>query len=79
MQETQFNGAKIQEFFGAPTDMEVKQKMDARLNELTAKGHTLVRRVPKIGRNEKCPCGSGIKFKKCCIDKVNWHSRAVAP
>lgn len=20
----------------------------------------------KIGRNEKCPCGSGIKFKKCC-------------
>jgi uncharacterized protein YecA (UPF0149 family) len=20
-------------------------------------------------RNEKCPCGSGIKFKKCCIDK----------
>jgi len=22
-----------------------------------------------IGRNEKCPCGSGNKFKKCCIDK----------
>ena len=21
----------------------------------------------KIGRNEKCPCGSGKKFKKCCI------------
>ncbi|PGX12076.1 YecA family protein [Bacillus sp. AFS033286] len=21
-----------------------------------------------IGRNEKCPCGSGEKFKKCCID-----------
>ncbi len=20
----------------------------------------------KIGRNEKCPCGSGLKFKKCC-------------
>lgn len=20
----------------------------------------------KIGRNEKCPCGSGKKFKKCC-------------
>ena len=18
------------------------------------------------GRNEKCPCGSGIKYKKCC-------------
>jgi hypothetical protein len=23
-------------------------------------------RAPKIGRNEKCPCGSGRKFKKCC-------------
>ena len=23
---------------------------------------------PKIGRNEKCPCGSGKKFKKCCIE-----------
>lgn len=23
----------------------------------------------KIGRNEKCPCGSGKKYKKCCIDK----------
>jgi len=22
----------------------------------------------KIGRNEPCPCGSGIKFKKCCKD-----------
>lgn len=20
----------------------------------------------KVGRNEKCPCGSGLKFKKCC-------------
>lgn len=24
------------------------------------------REMPKIGRNEKCPCGSGRKFKKCC-------------
>ena len=23
----------------------------------------------KIGRNEPCPCGSGKKFKKCCIKK----------
>jgi len=20
----------------------------------------------KIGRNEPCPCGSGLKYKKCC-------------
>jgi hypothetical protein len=23
-------------------------------------------RVPKIGRNASCPCGSGKKYKKCC-------------
>lgn len=23
----------------------------------------------KIGRNEKCPCGSGLKYKKCCLIK----------
>ena len=24
---------------------------------------------PTIGRNEPCPCGSGKKFKKCCLQK----------
>jgi uncharacterized protein len=24
------------------------------------------RAAPKVGRNERCPCGSGRKFKKCC-------------
>jgi hypothetical protein len=23
----------------------------------------------EVGRNEPCPCGSGKKFKKCCLDK----------
>lgn len=23
-----------------------------------------------VGRNDPCPCGSGRKFKKCCLDKV---------
>jgi uncharacterized protein YecA (UPF0149 family) len=22
----------------------------------------------KIGRNAPCPCGSGKKYKKCCVD-----------
>ena len=26
---------------------------------------------PKIGRNDPCPCGSGKKFKKCCLLKDN--------
>jgi preprotein translocase subunit SecA len=31
----------------------------------TAKGETVERALPKVGRNEPCPCGSGKKFKKC--------------
>jgi uncharacterized protein len=27
---------------------------------------TFRRTMPKIGRNEQCPCGSGKKFKQCC-------------
>ena len=27
------------------------------------------RNMPKVGRNEPCPCGSGKKFKKCCLPK----------
>jgi len=27
---------------------------------------TIVRDVPKVGRNDPCPCGSGKKYKKCC-------------
>jgi uncharacterized protein len=26
-----------------------------------------VKAEPKIGRNDPCPCGSGKKFKKCCL------------
>ncbi len=25
--------------------------------------------APKVGRNDPCPCGSGKKFKKCCVDR----------
>ena len=25
-----------------------------------------IRKEKKIGRNDPCPCGSGLKYKKCC-------------
>ena len=28
-----------------------------------------VRKVSKIGRNDPCPCGSGKKYKNCCLGK----------
>jgi preprotein translocase subunit SecA len=27
---------------------------------------TFRRNLPKVGRNDDCPCGSGKKYKKCC-------------
>jgi SEC-C motif-containing protein len=30
------------------------------------KPETQIRAVPKVGRNDPCPCGSGKKYKKCC-------------
>ncbi|MEK6239616.1 MAG: SEC-C metal-binding domain-containing protein, partial [Planctomycetales bacterium] len=30
----------------------------------------LAREQPKVGRNDPCPCGSGKKFKKCCLNKT---------
>jgi hypothetical protein len=27
--------------------------------------------MPKPGRNDGCPCGSGKKFKKCCEGKTS--------
>jgi uncharacterized protein len=32
---------------------------------------TVRRSDPKIGRNEPCPCGSGKKYKHCCLRKVH--------
>jgi hypothetical protein len=30
---------------------------------------TYVRDEPKVGRNDPCPCGSGKKYKKCCLQR----------
>lgn len=32
----------------------------------------------KIGRNDPCPCGSGLKYKRCCHGKVEYKP-APAP
>lgn len=31
------------------------------------KTKTIVREYEKIGRNDLCPCGSGKKYKNCCL------------
>ncbi|WP_246152289.1 SEC-C metal-binding domain-containing protein [Roseospira navarrensis] len=34
-----------------------------------APGETVRNPYRDVGRNDPCPCGSGKKFKKCCLDK----------
>jgi uncharacterized protein YecA (UPF0149 family) len=36
-----------------------------------------VHSTPKIGRNDFCSCGSGLKDKKCCLEKSNAKSPAA--
>ncbi|MBQ8563548.1 MAG: SEC-C domain-containing protein, partial [Firmicutes bacterium] len=33
------------------------------------KQETVRRQAPKVGRNDDCPCGSGKKYKNCCMKK----------
>lgn len=51
--------------------------MDERLLLVTI--GILRRKVPfvasasKVGRNEPCPCGSGAKYKNCCLELAKEH------
>jgi len=35
--------------------------------------------MAKIGRNDPCPCGSGKKYKKCCMASDEGAARAARP
>lgn len=49
-------------------DNELKNIIDKKMNqyELGHRRQQIIDRFPQVGRNDKCPCGSGNKFKKCC-------------
>lgn len=52
--------------------MPSRERIDfvALLNE-EKKNHDAIAKIPsKTGRNDPCPCGSGKKYKKCCLNKA---------
>ncbi len=57
------------EWLGEALPEELRARVDE-LNErwdaLGARRHATETRV-KVGRNDPCPCGSGRKYKKCCL------------
>ena len=34
------------------------------------RGQTFKKNYSDVGRNDPCPCGSGLKFKKCCGPRI---------
>ena len=56
------------------TNQEVKREKVAKETGTTAATKTMVKQQPvrstkKAGPNDPCPCGSGKKYKKCCMQK----------
>lgn len=43
-------------------------------NAFLKKRKTLVRDYKKIGRNDPCPCGSGLKYKNCCLKEGSYET-----
>ena len=38
---------------------------------------TIVNGGEKLRRNKPCPCGSGVKFKRCCLPAAKASGRAL--
>jgi len=45
------------------------QYIDSLPNETNPALSPAANTAPKVGRNDACPCGSGKKYKKCCLKK----------
>ncbi len=46
------------------------EKMRKKFNlEYKRQENQATKKIKKIGRNDPCPCGSGKKYKKCCMNK----------
>ena len=53
---------------------EIKREKVAKITGTGGGGDETVKKQPvvkkvKVGRNDPCPCGSGKKYKNCCMDK----------
>jgi len=51
----------------APSVREIHAFWLARRNKHGPAAGTVCRSGPRVGRNDPCPCGSGKKYKKCCL------------
>lgn len=57
-----FTGSELAKAFGDPERKPFMKKFG-----IPPTARQVGRRPPRVGRNEPCPCGSGRKFKHCCL------------
>jgi len=59
--------------FRLKTEEELKREQVAKIMAAGSDDGTVkkqpVQKKTKVGRNDPCPCGSGKKYKNCCLDK----------
>ena len=61
----------VKMLYHAKTNAEMKREQVAQPINATHGGDNSLKKQPvknedKVGRNDPCPCGSGLKYKKCC-------------
>lgn len=60
---------RLLELYNESGEHEKLQALEGRLKQEDAITEFISTTKKKIGRNDPCPCGSGKKFKRCCIEK----------
>lgn len=83
IRETRMNRELIDRLVGAESPELMKQfeQRRAELQGSLESGETQKATViehRRIGRNDPCPCGSGVKFKKCCGSRLESQDERVA-
>ena len=58
-----------------PKRVAVAKPTTASHGDGTVKRRPVVRTAKKVGRNDPCPCGSGKKYKNCCLLKDEAEGR----
>ena len=71
-----FDGAgAIEKIVGDEKVEQLQDKVDVAEFMRQMRTKPVVRDYKKIGRNDPCPCGSGKKYKNCCLNSGKYETR----
>ncbi|MCI2147025.1 MAG: preprotein translocase subunit SecA [Clostridiales bacterium] len=65
----EISGERKDEYIDDRSDLQGAPQEENMIPERENKPVTYKRERPKVGRNDPCPCGSGKKYKNCCMKK----------